>query len=357
MKVGFVLLSSSVNPIPSTRIAVLNMFPYLRTAGFDPQVVFEPAQPSERPDLGGLAPRLIAEGFDIVVLQKVHGPSAEALVRELEEAGIRTAYIVCDLIEARMAEATSATIVVTEFLKQQYPSHLQSRIHVVHDGIEEQWNCPRPRSRHQASRAHPLHAVLVTSAPMEVLPQFGVAPDWMRITILGRYPEHETPLARLRKTVRAVLRQPGWREKLACLWLMRSPRVACLPWSQQRVRELLCSADIAIIPIDDSDVATADGQPPIWQRKSENRLTLKMSAGLPVVTTPIPAYEPIIEQGVNGFFARSKREWIASFEALRDPDLRERMGRAARAAVAGPYSMDEQARKLIAVLRGLRPGT
>jgi glycosyltransferase involved in cell wall biosynthesis len=355
IKVGFVLLSSSSSPIPSTRIAVLNMFPYLSAAGIDTHVVFAPEIPTERPDLAGLAPRLIAERFDIVVLQKVHGPSAEALVFELESSGIKTVYIVCDLIETKMAQATSATIVVTEFLRQQYPQHLHQKIHVVHDGIEEKWACPGPRSRHHGTPTTPLHAVLVNSSPVELLPQIGIAPDWLRITILGRYPEHETALMRLRRTIRAVMKQSGWKERAACLWLMSSRRVKCLPWSQDRVRTLLCSADLAIIPIDDSDVESVDGLPPIWKRKSENRLTLKMSAGLPVVTTPIPAYEPIIQHGVNGFFARSKHEWIACFNALRDADLRERMGKAAKDAVVDAYSMDEQARKLTVILRNLVP--
>src|SRR5437870_4093220 len=33
VKIGFVLLSNSRNPLPSTRIAALNMVPFLRAAG------------------------------------------------------------------------------------------------------------------------------------------------------------------------------------------------------------------------------------------------------------------------------------------------------------------------------------
>jgi hypothetical protein len=355
VKIGFVLLSNSARPIPSTRIAVLNMFPYLRQAGFDPRIVFEPEGSEEKPDLSGLAERLIVERFEIVVLQKVHGASVEAFVRELSDAGIKTVYVVCDLINLSMAEAASATVVVTDYLRDQYPELLREKIHVVHDGIEEKWNFKILRSEHRGSRARPLHAVLVTSAPMSIIPQIGIPPEWLHITILGRYSENQPPMKRLRGAMRTVMSHASWADRIRCLQFLASPRIHCLAWSLERVREQLCTADIAIIPIDDAEVQTADGLPPMWKRKSENRLTLKMSAGLPVITTPIPSYEPVIVHGVNGFFARSLAEWGACFEALRDPALRERMGAAAKASVVNRYSMEEQSRRLIAVLHGLLP--
>jgi glycosyltransferase involved in cell wall biosynthesis len=109
-------------------------------------------------------------------------------------------------------------------------------------------------------------------------------------------------------------------------------------------------ADIGIIPIDASPAHEPGSNAPKWKVKSENRLTMKMCAGLPVVATPIPAYEPVIEQGHNGFLARSRRDWIQCLEALRDPDARREIGQRARESVLVRYSMDEQARRLIAVL-------
>ena len=54
VKIGFVLLSNSQHPIPSTRIAVLNMLPFLRAANFDPHIVFEPEYGTENPDVTDL---------------------------------------------------------------------------------------------------------------------------------------------------------------------------------------------------------------------------------------------------------------------------------------------------------------
>src|SRR6185295_4410506 len=79
VKIGFVLLSSSRDPLPSTRIAVLNMIPFLRQARFEPHIVYEPETGTEQPELTGLAQRLADQGFRVVFFQKVRGPSVEAL--------------------------------------------------------------------------------------------------------------------------------------------------------------------------------------------------------------------------------------------------------------------------------------
>jgi hypothetical protein len=84
MKVGFVLLSTRQNPLPSTRIAVLNMLPYLAKAGVDVEIVFEPETPTDTPSLPeGLYERIVATRCDLVLFQRVRGPSALRLVERL----------------------------------------------------------------------------------------------------------------------------------------------------------------------------------------------------------------------------------------------------------------------------------
>ena len=74
VKIGFVLPCNSRDPLPSTRIAVLNMLPFLRAAGFDPHIVFEPEEGNEqRPAIPDEAERLHTEGYRIVLFQKVTG--------------------------------------------------------------------------------------------------------------------------------------------------------------------------------------------------------------------------------------------------------------------------------------------
>lgn len=355
VKVGFVLLSNSTNPMPSTRIVALNMIPFLRAAGFNPSIVFEPESPSEKPEVAGLSSRLIAERFEIIILQKVHGPSVERMTRELSAAGVRTVYCVCDLANSAMADAADATVVVTDYLKSLYPVHLHSKIHVVHDGIEDSDVCKSSWSDHRGSPSRPLNAVLVTSSPLICIPKIGIPPAWLNVTIVGRYAMRQPIKTRLRSALRTLVYLPNASERFNCFRFMMSSRIHCIPWSAERVNEMLLRADIGIIPIDNREIQLPEMLPPVWKRKSENRLTLKMAAGLPVIATPIPSYEPIIDHGVNGYFATSRFDWSKCLDVLRDPEIRQRVGHSARAAVIEKYSMEEQSRQLIKILREILP--
>jgi glycosyltransferase involved in cell wall biosynthesis len=353
IKVGFVLLSNSRNPLPSTRIAGLNMFPFLRRANFDPQIVFDPVQDNPQPDVSGLASRLLSEGFRVVFFQKVRGPSVEGLVHRLSNAGVRTVYGVCDLVDVAMAAATDSTIVVTEYLKSLYPAALHSKIRVVHDGIEHPEISKTNWGEHCGSRSRPLRAVLVTSAPLDRLPVLGKPPEWLEVTIVGFYPPACQPLQQLRAIRWMWASQKDSRDRAAYLRFLTNRRIRRQAWDPVQVYDIMQQADIGIIPIQTSPEHQPGMLPPDWKVKSENRLTLKMSAALPVVATAIPAYEAVIEQGRNGFLARSQQDWIACLDALRDPGRRRAIGEEARESVLKRFSMQEQAQLLIETLNSL----
>lgn len=346
-RVGLVLCSSSAQPIPSTRIAVLNMLPFFLSVGLQPRILLEPPQPSETPDLTGVAARAVDAGCEVVLLQKVRGPGAIVLARQLAAAGVLTIYVVCDLVDVPMVEATDATVVVTEYLRSLYPPRLQPRIHVVHDGIERPAPCKTDWGSGTGTRDGPLQAVLVTSANLNRLPVLGHPPAWLKVRIVGRYAHG---LRKWRETRWTWAAQPPG-ERLEYLRFLVDRRIECVPWDRDGVYREMMRADMALIPVETPAAESGAGVPPAWKVKSENRLTMKMSMGLPVIATPIPSYEPVIEHGVNGFFARSTRDWEACLAALRDPACRRDMGLAARASVARKYSMAEQAAKLICVLR------
>lgn len=356
LRVGFVLLSNSQNPVPSTRIAVLNTFPLLRAGGIEPRILFDPLDAKEAPDLPDLVIRAREQQVDVVVFQKVHGTSALDQINRLAAAGIRTVYAVCDLIDPEMARATDATIVVTEYLRSLYPENLQSKIHVVHDGIEHPEIIKTDWPLHRGSPTHPLHAVLVTSMDLGCLPVLTSPPAWLRISIVGHYPPLRQTRQRLRWARQALARQSNLRERLALLRFMTDRRIRCVAWDPVTVYTTLQSADVAIIPIDRSPPREEDDALPVWQLKSENRLTMKMAVGLPVIATPIPSYLPIIEHGKNGYFAESNADWRVCLERLREPAERMTIGERARASVIATYSKEEQARRLISVLRNLGNG-
>ncbi len=355
IKIGFVLLSNARNQMPSTRIAALNMFPFLRAAHFDPHIVFEPERDTETPDLTGLATRWIGEKFDIVMFQKVHGPSVQNAASQLAAAGIKTVYGVCDLIRPEMAEATHATIAVTDYLRSLYPPDLQHKIYVVQDGIEHPDRCKTRFSQHRGSRDQPLRAVLVTSAELDHIPVFPLIPDWLEVHIVGRYPAAGELRQRFRQFRWKWLGQDSTRNRIAYLRFLANRRIRRVAWNADDVYDVMQRADIGILPIDSPSPSGALDPVPAWKIKSENRLTMKMCVGLPVIATPIPSYEPIISQGNNGFLATTWPQWIECLELLRDPASRQAIGARARQSVLARYSQQDQARRLIDILHSLVP--
>jgi glycosyltransferase involved in cell wall biosynthesis len=314
-----------------------------------PLILHEPQQPDETPDLTGVAERAIEQGCDVVVLQKVHGPSAVQLARQLSALGVRTVFLVCDLVDLAMSEATDATVVVTDYLKSLYPAALQSKIHVVHDGIEQPLLCKDHSIPLASPQGQSLRAVLVTSASLDRLPVLVRPPAWLRVRIVGQY---ATGSGRLRQIAWTWRLQPQQR-RLDYLRFLADRRIECVPWGAQQVYQEMMLADIGVIPIELSPTGSSSGPADAKLVKSENRLTMKMSMGLPVVATAIPSYESVIDQGVNGFLARSRADWDVCLEALRDPGRRREIGLAARASVASRFSMEAQAAKLVTVLRAL----
>ena len=345
-RVGFVLLSPAERPVASTRIAALQVFDGLRHHGFEPVVLYAPATPHQTPDPGLHAADIAHRGIRVVVFQKVYGPHVLRLAQELQAVGVATVYLVCDIVEPQMCAACTATVVVTEYLKSLYPKALQHRIHVVHDGIErpEVVATPRPIT---PSRSAPLRGVFVTSEDLVDLPGLVVPPPWMSVTCVGEYaPKHQWR-ARWRRTRWAVRVAISWQQRWNIARALACPRVKRVVWTPEGVYDELQRADVGLIPIDTTSTFRLPLQPvPSWKLKSENRLTLMMAAGLPVVATPIPAYEAVIMQGVDGYLASSRADWRQALAALRDPQRRGAMAVAARATVLLPFSRDRQARQL-----------
>lgn len=350
IKIGFVLLSNRAKPIASTRISVLNMLEFLRNSGHEPTIFFEPSHADETPKLDGLAAQAKTAGVPVVYFQKVHGPSAVHEARRLHEYGIKTIFGVCDLVDNEMADATDVTITVTDYLKSLYDPRHHHKIFVVHDGIE------RPEVRKtcyrngRATSRSPLRAILVTSSELDEIPVVGRLPSFVRPTIVGRYPPAETPWQGIRSASWKLLQKSTLHERFVFLKRQLGMGVDTINWSADTVYEHMRNSDVGIIAIDTRYDPIPSATVSHWQVKSENRLTMKMALGLPVIATSIPAYEGIIEHERNGFFAESRRDWLECFKTLRDPRKVRDIGGNARDAVLPRFSKEEQARKLIAIL-------
>jgi glycosyltransferase involved in cell wall biosynthesis len=140
---------------------------------------------------------------------------------------------------------------------------------------------------------------------------------------------------------------PGARLKLVS---DRSPDFGRLPveavcWSEATEAAEIAAADIGISWVPDDD----------WSRgKCGLKILQYMAAGLPVVANPVGVHPTIVRHGETGFLARTPDEWIEAIRRLAgDPDLRRRMGTAARWIVEGEYSVTAGGRRWLDLLRTL----
>jgi starch synthase len=109
------------------------------------------------------------------------------------------------------------------------------------------------------------------------------------------------------------------------------------------LRELYASASIFVLPTmaDFSPLAVCEA----------------MAMELPVISTAVGAVEEMIEDGVNGFVigagdTDALRARLG--ELIASPDLRRRMGSEGRAIAERSFDIEENADRIVAVLRGAR---
>jgi glycosyltransferase involved in cell wall biosynthesis len=109
--------------------------------------------------------------------------------------------------------------------------------------------------------------------------------------------------------------------------------------------EELSQMGIGIAPLPDT----------AWERgKCGVKLLQYMACGIPVVASPVGVHNAIIQQGVNGFFARDTEEWRKALgDLIADPQLCQQLGEAGRETVLKRFSIHCAADKVASVLRGL----
>ena len=105
-----------------------------------------------------------------------------------------------------------------------------------------------------------------------------------------------------------------------------------VPWRQESELEDLSRIDIGLMPLPDS---------PFTRGKCAYKLIQYMALGRPGVASPVGANCEVVTDGVDGFLPATAAAWQESLVRLiDDPDLRARVGAAARARVEAAYSMD-----------------
>lgn len=233
--------------------------------------------------------RPFLQRLDVLCFQTRSGYT-EQLLEDCRAHGVKTVFSISDLQIHKVPESvfrlSDAVVTSSPFLRDQLlPYH--SQVFVIDDPLEV------PAGMHRVEHDR-------RNQPQVVW--FGHPGHWNHVEFL-----------------KDALRSPmlnGYTLKT----ISRHPE-ASVQWHPKTVWHELQDGDIAVIPCDLDQNGKA---------KSSNRLTALMKLGYPVVATPIPAYQPYIQHGENGYFATDRESWIQSLARLADQSLRQEIGKAAR---------------------------
>ncbi len=157
-------------------------------------------------------------------------------------------------------------------------------------------------------------------------------------------------LARQRPLWERIGREvPGVRLRMVCDRFLRfdSLPVDDVPWSESTEAADVASADVGVSWVPDD----------LWSRgKCGLKVLQYQAAGLPVLANPVGVHPEMVRSGVDGFLVSTADDWVQALRRLAEnPDLRARMGRAARASLVANYSVGSWAPSFVAAVAGSRP--
>ena len=116
-------------------------------------------------------------------------------------------------------------------------------------------------------------------------------------------------------------------------------------WILEKEIEELATFDIGIMPLEADE----------W---SKGKCGLKglqyMALEIPTIMSPVGVNKEIIQNGINGFLAKTETEWINSIkELIENENLRLKIGKAGRATVIDKYSVEAQKENYLSVFNSL----
>lgn len=114
-------------------------------------------------------------------------------------------------------------------------------------------------------------------------------------------------------------------------------------WKLDTEVEDLQKIDIGLYPLPDEEWVLG---------KSGLKALQYMAVGIPVVCTAIGEAARFIQDNVNGFLAENKEDWLNKISLLiENPELRRRLGAAARKTVEERFSLEANAPRYLGILQ------
>lgn len=113
-------------------------------------------------------------------------------------------------------------------------------------------------------------------------------------------------------------------------------------WSAQGEAQEVGDCHVGIMPLPDNEVTRG---------KCAMKALQYMATGRPAVVSPVGANLDVVTHGENGLLASSTEDFVSSLlELARSPDLRKKLGLAARKTVERRFSAEVASRKFAAVV-------
>jgi glycosyltransferase involved in cell wall biosynthesis len=287
----------------------------LRARGIDSRVLNDPAAFDVR--LRWKAPRRWREALlrrrRVLVFQKVESSRAVKLARLARRVGTKVVFAQTDPRESPLYAVADVVVASSRELARSLASRCPAPIEVIEDSLEY---------------------------PRELRVEPSDRREGLRLLWVG----HRFNFPAL-EPLRALLSRPE-NADLELLTLSDHPE-ASRRWSPEAVEQAMRESDLAVVPSEENPKDLA---------KSNNRLTLFMGVGLPVVATPLPSYREVVTHGRDALLAREPEEWARALRDLRDPKIRRKLGAAARETAWSRFAPDLVADRWQALFCRLVPG-
>ena len=252
---------------------------------------------------------VLNSGIDILIFQKVFDETAISFAKRAREKGIKTVFVLSDKHDTEMVRVVDLLIVTSDFLKFHFDQNFSTNSIVIEDALE----VPRDLYKEHTNNST-LQLVWV-----------GHRDNWQTVEIISDVIANLCSRSLKLKTI-------------------SNHEKANVQWDINTVFSEILACDIAVIPALDNDWGLS---------KSNNRLTMFMALGMPVVASMIPSYVPIVKNGNSGFLATSREEWMKYLLELSDVDKRKVIGAKARLDVRDKYSMDTIGASWVSALKQL----
>lgn len=263
--------------------------------------------------------------INVIMLQGVKSISLEDyFFSQCAKYDVKTILIDTDNINLNLGQRCDAVITISDYIKSLFSEDMQDNVFVVVDHYDHDGSNIKVQTTEKE-----LKMCFLSNNVFSKFPGVESLPENTQLKIIGPSKKRVKKYTPKKKMFTET--------PFAFDYVI---------WTLDTVEEDILDCDIALIPY---PIESIDAE--YIKRKSNNRLILFMSYGLPCIVSPVKPYLETIRHGENGFFAKTSDEWEKYITLLRDdPILREKIATTARAEVMEKYSVHTQASQYLEVV-------